>query len=355
MTQTGETTAKNVLVRSPIRWRTGISLVELLVTLAILSMLGALLLPAVQASRERARQARCRDNLRQIGLAAHSHQSTHGEFPYTSTNYAARYGTGYRVFPAIAPHRHLMACLDESIYRKIDFTDPSPAVPGRPPSSVSGANAALLKAPVPLFSCPSDEVPTGGNSYRANLGPGPGIFPAGAPGSPPRRDPGNATGAFVNGRAVTLSDFKDGLSNTALFSEKVVGDGDPQAIVWYRDRFVSSRVFRLASEAADACAPEHLANPAIHDAYAGFTWLFGGYNHTWYNHVLTPNSAIPDCGPGFSLGGVEGVYTARSFHPGGVHLLLADGAANFISDSVDAGVWRAISTRKGKESLSLPW
>ncbi len=355
MIKTGVTTVQNRLPRSPTNRRTAMSLVELFVTLGILSMLAGLLLPAVQASRERARQARCQDNLRQIGVAAHSHQSTHGEFPYTSTNYAARQGVSVRVFPAIAPHRHLMACLDGSIHHKIDFKDPSPAAPGRSPFSVSDANAALLKVPVPLLSCPSDEVPIGGNSYRANLGPGPGIFPPGAATRPPRPDPGNGTGAFVNGRGVLLAEFNDGLSNTALFSEKIVGDGDAHAVVPYRDRFVSSRVFRLASEAADACAPEHLANTAMHDSYGGFTWLYGGFNHTWYNHVLTPNSAIPDCSPGFSLGGVEGAYTARSFHPGGVHLLFADGATKFISDSLDARVWRAISTRKGKDPVSLPW
>ncbi len=61
--------------------RQGFTLIELLVVIAIIAVLISLLLPAVQAAREAARRSQCRNNLKQIGLAAHNYHDVNNSFP----------------------------------------------------------------------------------------------------------------------------------------------------------------------------------------------------------------------------------------------------------------------------------
>ncbi len=125
---------------------------------------------------------------------------------------------------------------------------------------------------------------------------------------------------------IRVSQVTDGLSQTVFLSERVVGDRDV-------DRYTPSRdIAILASGVPDAHLPDGLAqacrstpsNPADTYSYAGGTWLLSSNRLTSYNHILTPNSSIPDCE---TAGHVA--VTARSQHPHGVHTLLGDGSVRF--------------------------
>ena len=82
--------------------------------------------------------------------------------------------------------------------------------------------------------------------------------------------------------------------------------------------------------------------------------MLGGWLNSWYAHELPPNSEIPDCGlgPCCSDGGLV-IVTARSLHPGSVHVAMADGSVRSVSNQIDSLVWRAAGTRNGTEDSRL--
>lgn len=135
-----------------------------------------------------------------------------------------------------------------------------------------------------------------------------------------------------------------------MFSERVMGSRG--AYRPYSDYLVFLGNICSVADAAAICGALPPGGPF--DSYGGATWLFGGWRQTWYNHLLPPNSPVPDCNSGpLSSGGGSGAYTARSYHPGGVNSAMADGSARFVSQQIDSLVWWAVSTRRGAEARGL--
>ncbi|HUG17337.1 MAG TPA: DUF1559 domain-containing protein [Planctomycetaceae bacterium] len=329
----------------------GFTIVELMVALSVISLLLALLLPAVQSARESARRTQCLDNLRQFGLAAQNRASAHHDrLPETSTNaFDRRRG---KFLGSVSPHRELLPFLDQGRWvSEIDYQDITiNGTNNPPPVDGNPVLRKLLETRIGVFLCPSDVQRPGATNYRANMGYGPGVF---GPEPPAIAGfDGNVAGAFVHAREVSFAEFSDGLTNTILFSEKLIGDGDPGRFTPWTDFFYSGENITSDDRAVQICGSLSQRDPP-HSSYAGWAWFYGGWNTTWYNHILTPNSPIPDCGGGndHMAGGGPGVYSARSYHPGGVNAVLADGSSRFIAEEIDLSVWRALSTRKGGEML----
>ena len=297
--------------------RRGFSLIELLVVIGIIGVLAGLLLPAVQAAREAARRARCLNNLKQLALAASAFESSRGGLPAAATGGPLPAFRGGPDFCFVSAQTLLLPYLEQSaLFDAVNFAGPSFSL-----GDLALGNGTAAAQRVAMFLCPSDpnaNATAGANSYRINMGVA--EFHQRRPGSYSVPD----DGAFVVDREVLpLADFADGLSNTLLLSEKPISAID-------RGRFgpfIDSSPYQAYCTTADqwVAACSGLPAPPGFIGQAGHTWLLGGGLYTHFYAAAPPNSAVPDCAAGTNNG--IGLFTARSYHPGGVNAAMADGSA----------------------------
>jgi prepilin-type N-terminal cleavage/methylation domain-containing protein/prepilin-type processing-associated H-X9-DG protein len=307
----------------------GFTLIELLVAIAIIGVLVALLLPAVQAARESARRTQCTNHLKQFVLAAHNYADSTGAFPPATTN------------RRISTHAYLLPFMEQAnLYEKIDFTT----------NYDSAANATARAGKVPVFNCPSDpqtSMPAGwaGTSYRVNQGSGilNGLPPTDS--SDPNFGMPEPNGVFMKDKAVTLASITDGLSNTAAFSEHCKGDFNNGAST-PNDTFKPGTYPANADEAIQQCEAVNvndLSKQGVSDV--GAPWLQGYHSTTIYFHVNVPKSRSCMFPPG------RIATTANSQHPGGVNVALCDGSVRMVTQTIGLDVWRALGSRGEGEPL----
>jgi prepilin-type N-terminal cleavage/methylation domain-containing protein len=340
----------------------GFTLVELLVVVAIIGVLVSLLLPAVQAAREAARRSQCSNHLRQLGLAVHQYESVHRALPphAGSSSFSAQ----ARILPYLE---------QAGLYGRIDFS--VPLLSGPVSARVLHPQYVDLAATVlPILLCPADSGP---RVYRVPLG-GSDLY--GMAANNYMFNTGTATGTYYDDRyptdgwlwqnsRVRFAECTDGLSQTILMSEAIRGDGQDTVLpAGEPDRFPYRKLLNLTSGvSSNPAGPGYqggvFGGGIIQDpnlaavTRLGTDWRGGaggtGRGVGWIrslNHAvhvsgyLPPNSRIPDVG----IHGV-GFFSARSFHPGGVHSLLADGSVRWISDNIQLAVYRALSSRNGGE------
>lgn len=321
--------------------RRGVTLLELSVVIAIVGLLAAILLPAVQSTRAQAWRAQCVANLRQLGIATEAFVAAHGEYPRFHS-YPLDYSGAMsnESFQA-----QLLPFLDQGpLYDRLDHDVLMRALP----PLADGPNAFALEVTVPGFICPADNVPPAGNSYRACYGTTPGHHASWTRRRPRTRplEEEALWGVLIG--TDRPEDVLDGTSNTVLFSERVVGDADPDWFTPWSDVVrVEGDHYRPGDAYANCSA---VTSGDDHASSLGVWWLPETRAQTGYNHILPPNSRIPDCVDGWNsrdLG--QGAITARSYHSGGVNAVFADGSTRFVSQSIDLGVWRAIATFDGGE------
>lgn len=147
---------------------------------------------------------------------------------------------------------------------------------------------------------------------------------------------------------VRVADIRDGTSNTVAISESILGNGVvPSGPADADPRFA---VFEVPGGSDPTPADCTAGTAGVWNARRGGKWIDGHYGNTLYNHYYAPNPRTWDCGNGSHN---KGLSTARSFHSGGVNILLADGAVRFVRDSVDLNtVWRPLATRNGNDLVA---
>lgn len=294
------------------RRRVGFTLVELLVVIAIIGILLAIAIPAIQAVRESARRVHCGNNLRQLAVGIWNYQAAQREFPSK--------------YPGYSFHAAILPFLDEgNLADQFDYDL----------STWHPVNRNAADTQVPLFLCPSDGVAAelsetiSVTNYVGNYGYAYQVY--------------GDNGIFGNEGTIRPADVPDGLGHTAMLSECLAGDlesGDRRRLIYNAPRL--QRPEQL-EEFIAACRAV-LRNPNGPGSWLrGRPWHNSSYNLTHYNHMLLPNEGCCYNGQNVS----RGAYSPMCNHRSGVNLVFADGRLQFVSSSIDYGVWVSLGTRNG--------
>jgi prepilin-type processing-associated H-X9-DG protein len=181
----------------------------------------------------------------------------------------------------------------------------------------------------------------GAINYWANLGSDIVWFlPNFPPGTNVGMKPPN--GMFYLNSQTRYSNIVDGTAHTALFSERIQGDGNNGIVSLRADIFMGVTIPNNPDEAMQQCRQVDTKNLAFQFPFVmGTPWLHGQH---CYTHVSPPNDTT--CG---FLSSLRQTMPPSSWHPGGVNELYADGSVRFVENSVDLRLWRAFGTRAGEE------
>jgi type II secretory pathway pseudopilin PulG len=356
--------------------------VELLVVIAIIGTLVGLLLPAVQVVRESARGITCANNLKQIGQAMHTHVDAMRKLP-SMWKYVAPVGGVSIVYgnASWSGNVFLLPYLEQSTlynnmmnyekqYQKLP-ADGGPLYPDR--------NPFWDRDRVGVFKCPSDGTAIStirANNYMFNMGDkyfGEGFEHSDFKLSSPVTT--RARGPFACYISLDMKDVTDGTSKTIAMAETIVGqfgtDLTSSGFTVYGSWPINDRSASVRSDGTNPAgcwgrwndngfSSGQLLDP---NRSPGRQWAFGRPNLVGFNTIMPPNG--PTCS--FETG--NGIHTARSYHPGGVSVVMLDASVRSISPNIYAGtrvaektfttsgdspygVWGALGTRASAEQFS---
>jgi prepilin-type N-terminal cleavage/methylation domain-containing protein len=327
------------------RHRYGFTLIELLVVIAIIAILIALLLPAVQQAREAARRTQCKNNLHQLGLALHNYHDSFNVFPPAHMRTPANAdGSGLTGWRGFSVHSMILPYVDQApLYNQINFNlyfD-------------HASNTVPRRTKLAVLLCPSDSpfpasVDRGNNNYAGCMGPSLAHYVSPV---------GLRNGFFNFDVNIRMGDVRDGTSNTVCMSEQLVGDnnnagytaGDVvRGIAW-----TGSTLTKPTQGELDVYGAACDAARANHHSHNGREWAIGMPAQTLFNTAAPPNFRWPTCQPCVGCGWMDsqGIFPARSRHVGGVHTLLGDGAARFVSENIDLALWQNLGSINGNEPI----
>jgi prepilin-type N-terminal cleavage/methylation domain-containing protein/prepilin-type processing-associated H-X9-DG protein len=296
--------------------RRGFTLIELLVVIAIIAILIGLLLPAVQKVREAAARIKCKNNLKQIGLALHNYHDRMNGFPPGYQTLVA--GDNSDLGPGWGWAAYLLDDIEQDNVKQrirfdLDICDPT--------------NAAIRITVIPTYVCPAEPkigtfstIDKDGNPV-VEVARGSYVAMNGVLGVTEHAFDNN--GAFLRNRSMRIADITDGLSNTLFIGERCTNMSSttwtgavPCSVV------PAQRYSNPMDQLANAEGPQALV-----------------LAHGSRDHL--PNNPL-----------VFDADATASYHTQGVNFLFGDGSVQSINNSIKGTVYEALLTRDGGEAIS---
>ena len=303
--------------------RSGFTLIELLVVIAIIAILIALLLPAVQQTREAARQVQCRNNMKQLGLALHGFHDTFGAFPASGWTKA---GPGNPAGKFVGWRPLILPFIEQENLRKLyDFEE----------NWWEGTNPTAAGVPLLVFQCPS--APTG-----------PAVLDAVE--KPPRP-------AMTFPVPLAPTDYEAIMGIRPVIDPTVYNRSNRFSIM-HRN---STKKFRdiLDGSTNTIAVVECAGRPGVYRGHTVDTTLSNDQGIGWADSegpfsldLSSSDGSQEGCGP---ANGCKFPMNRRndnepySFHTGGGNFLFADGRVQFISENVDSLTFAALCTAAAGE------
>ena len=268
----------------------GFTLIELLVAIAIIGVLIAVLLPAVQSSREAVRRVQCQNQLRQLGLALHNYHDRFSRFPAgsyvrgPSFSIMSGWGWGAMILPSLE---------QSALFSQIDFST----------GTAVGNNQSIIATPIGLWRCPAAIAPermsinsAGRSTFEIASGNYCGV-----------------EGLLREMSSFQLADVTDGTSQTLLLGERNVDVGT------------------------------HGSLPSTSGWFGQLAYV-DGYEYRSVPHI----EALKD----FPINGTQNASESfSSRHGNGAYFCFADGAGRFMSEHMDSMIFQALGTPAGGESV----
>ena len=304
--------------------RSAFTLIELLVVIAIIAILIALLVPAVQKVREAAARAQCSNNLKQMVLGVQNYESNFKIIPvqyphYQDTGMANVDGTGVSWMFTILPY------VEQGAF--YDLVDPT----GRVSSNlgmVRTGNRPVIATSIKLYFCPSDNKAFG--TVHTDI-----WLLAGIPFA--KTNYGGAIGDINYGN----SSIFGGAADCHNFG--ATGKAECPGTFW-RHSFMSPVKW---AHFTDGVSNTFIVGEVLPE-YDSFTaWAWSNNNKTTgppLNYWPSPNNP---------WNGWPNQMGFRSMHPGGAFFGFADGTVRFLNQTINTATYRALSTRKGGETVNF--
>ena len=268
----------------------GFTLIELLVVLAVVGVLTALLLPAVQSSREAARRMQCLQQIRQLGLALHNYHHAHSIFPPGSLvrgpsfPILSGWGWGAMILPELE---------QAALYQQLDFNH----------GTAVALNRDRIATSLTIWRCPSEVEPglmTVGSVLHPQIDIASGNYCG-------------VAGILREMSRTRIGDITDGTSQTLMVGERVIQPGAngslPHTSGWF-------------GQIAFVDGYEYRSVPHV---------------HVHRDFPINGTMTSPDH------------FSSR--HSGGAIFGLADGSARFLSENLDSLVFESLGTPDGGESI----